>query len=120
MAMLGVEIWKTEGSESFYSPFWWRSDYYGGGEGKIFLLFDILFEADFMNSKQAHPFNYSLQKNCWTSEVNGFSAPNAHLPGSQMECLGLDGHKGMVRPPPPSHPSITWMFCALLSFAYTL
>ena len=84
-----------------------------GGKGKIFLLFDILFEADFMNSKQVHPVNYSLQKNCWTSEVNGFSAPNAHLPGSQMECLGLDGHKGMVRPPPPI-PSLRSHGCSVL------
>lgn len=77
------------------------------GKRKDLPLFD-LFEANFMNSKQAHPFNYSLQKNCWTSEVNGFSAPNAHLPGSQMECLGLMDTSGMVRPL-PSHPSITWM-----------
>ena len=52
-----------------------------------------LFEADFMNSQQVHPFNNSLQKNCWTSEVNGFSATDAHIPGPQMERLGLDAQK---------------------------
>lgn len=82
----------------------------------------ILFEADFINSQQVHPFNYSLQKNCWSSEINGFSATNAHLPGSQMECLGLDRHKGMVSSPSPDPRPTDHMdvLCSVEFCLYTL
>lgn len=49
-------------------------------------------------------------------KVNAFSATYVQLPGSQRECLNLDGYKGIAR---PFFPWDTWIVCALSRFVYT-
>lgn len=47
-------------------------------------------------SKHNHP-TILYKRSVGTLEVHGLSATFAHLPGTQTERLGLNGHEGMVR-----------------------
>lgn len=89
-----VKRWGFGREWEFLLPFLVEEWFLYRKEGKA--LLSCLRLISRIPSKHNHP-TILYKRSVGTLEVHGLSATFAHLPGTQTERLGLNGHKGMVR-----------------------